>query len=231
MKRLKRYWKAVLGGAIIAVFFFAIPALLSFSFYEIFIAIGGLLFSIPIRYGWDIFKRPVLKIEEKIESRGFDIKFLGEDGPKWGYVANRIIVKNIGRSAAKNCKGWIVSGESKERVHWMVPPKERVDATINVKDDERLDFCAYYKKGPKEYPPAFEKSPKTVSKIIVSDENGFPTDSIDSAWIKSIKKVPFECRLLVTSENAEAKETKIIFNENEIKVETIKSNARKRRRM
>jgi hypothetical protein len=45
------------------------------------------------------------------------------DHPDWRYRANRRIVENSGRSAAKNCKGYIDTGKRKERVCWMVSKK------------------------------------------------------------------------------------------------------------
>lgn len=54
-------------------------------------------------------------------------------------------------------------------------PKERPNATINKKDEERLDFCAYYKEGPEEYTPVGGFDPEEVPKIIAQTEEGWKT--------------------------------------------------------
>ena len=74
-------------------------------------AVGGLLFSIPIRLFWQSYMSPVLKIKG-VE----DVTFNPGDDKGWEYRANRIIVENSGRSAAKNCKGYTVYGSEKARV-------------------------------------------------------------------------------------------------------------------
>ena len=171
-------------------------------------AVGGLLFSIPIRLFWQVYMSPVLKIKG-VEPVEFNP---GDKG--WTYKANRIIVENNGRSAAKNCKGYIVVEEGKERVCWTVP-KERPNATINPRDNERLDFCAFHLEGPleviepinsinKRIPSNEEKT--TVSQIIAPTEEGwgYPWDCRYLVDNKDYK-------VLITADNTEPVEANIRF--------------------
>lgn len=224
---IQRYLFAVIGALVIAFFFFVLPSwCLPAAQTPIFIAIGGLLFSIPIGYFWRIFKQPVLKIHEEIEQRGITVEqtkfdFGGrekEEQKQWNYKANRIIIENVGRSAAKNCKGWILREKVKERVCWTVP-KERPNATINVRDAERLDFCAYYEKGPENYTKV-DGTTKGVPKIFASDENQLPT-SIDIANLKSLDGLT-DSTVLITSDNAEPADAKVKFEDDKIRVENFK---------
>jgi hypothetical protein len=135
---LKRYiWSIILAVAIIGG--------LGISFLQFgelnptIAAIGGLLFSIPIQFFWLAYTSPILIIK-RVEHVIIDLQDYSDR--QWKYVAYRIIIQNEGRSAAKNCKGYIIEGERKERICWTIP-KERPNATINAKDNERLDFCAF----------------------------------------------------------------------------------------
>jgi len=213
MNKLRRYQWAIMGFILISLIFFVIPFWIYQQLLPIFMAVGGLLFTIPIRYGWGIFKRPILKIRREVELRTFEV-----DPLKWTYEANRIIVENVGRSKAKNCKGWIVTEDGKERICWTVP-KERPNASINVKDSERLDFCAYYKSGAEEYSSVAGFPPVRVPKRFASNEKGFPSDMRD-AMIKSLDNLS-ECKVLITSGNAEPTEAKIKFEINKIEVEPL----------
>jgi len=175
-------------------------------------AVGGLLFSIPIRFFWESYMSPILKIKGEPELRGFSKK-------AWKYKANRIIVENKGRSAAKNCKGYIVFKNSKERVCWTVP-KERPNATINAKDEERLDFCAFYKSGRLSIMSAYGKY--SVSKIIAPIEEGWPPIQQEEIYpwkcrpLYGIEKEEYE--VLITADNAEPVKAKIRFNVEERKI-------------
>lgn len=220
-----KYSGSIIAALIITFFFFVMPSWwMPVAQIPLFTAIGGLLFSIPIGYFWLIFKQPVLKIHQEIEQRGITVEAtkyglirIGEEEEqkRWIYQANRIIVENVGRSAAKNCKGWILTEKGKERVCWTIP-KERPNATINVKDSERLDFCAYYAKGSESYTP-LARTAKPVPKIFCSDENKLPTN-MDNAILKSLDGLS-DCTVLMTSDNAEPVEAKVIFKDDKIRVE------------
>jgi hypothetical protein len=175
----------------------------------------GLLFSVPISLFWLEYKMPVLQIKKEIEEVIIELPYqtdpvikyklsLAMDGfgnaPPITYKCIRIIIDNIGRNAAKKCKSYFVTPEGKERICWTVPT-ERPNATINVGDNERLDFCA------------FPIGIKSYDRIIVPHEDGW-----GNPWITGPL---FNCKLLVTSENAEPVEAsiKIDFRQETIEIE------------
>jgi hypothetical protein len=167
----------------------------------------GLLFSVPVSLFWLEYNVPILQIKNKIEYVKLDWnkfqiikeKLAQQFGMEYDAYANisditykcaRIFIENTGRSAAKDCKGYFVTETGKERICWTIPT-ERPNATINVEDYERLDFCAF--------PLGIEDD-----RIIVPHENGWESPSITGP----LKK----CKVLVTSENAEPVEANIIMD-------------------
>ncbi len=209
MRHLVKYKYSILSGTIIIVAL-AISYLYFGELNPVIAAVGGLLFSIPIRFFWLSFTGPILKINERVERRIFH---LGER--KWEYVANRVIVENTGKSAARNCKGYIVTEEGKERVCWTVP-KECPNATINAKDEERLDFCAFYEKGPPRHGPiVVGKEQEKVPIIIAPTEEGWPGNPSDCRRLNDLEK----CKVLITADNAELVDASIRFNIKEKRIE------------
>ncbi|MEK9133763.1 MAG: hypothetical protein AAB333_02790 [Pseudomonadota bacterium] len=215
MENIKKYISSIISAIIIISVFFIAPILIFYvkclpyeihtifkELYPAITAIGGLLFVIPIRLFWLSYMKPVLELKNEIESRSFH-----PIGGSLEYVCNRIIVENTGRSAAKNCKGYIViTGKAKERVCWTIPD-ERPNATINAKDEERLDFCAFlnnYHSG-----TGTEKPPRIIAPI----ENGWDNHR-DLSTLK-------ECEVLITAENADPVSKKIRFNFDKREVEFI----------
>jgi len=209
VKYLVKYKYSILSGTIIIV------ALVTSYFYfgelnPVIAAVGGLLFSIPVRFFWLSFTSPILKINERVERRIFHL-----GGCKWEYVANRIIVENTGKSAARNCKGYIVTEEGKERVCWTVP-KERPNATINAKDEERLDFCAFFENGPARHGPiVVGKEQEKVPIIIAPTEEGWPQNPSDCRRLDGLEK----CKVLITADNAEPVDANIRFRIKEKRIE------------
>jgi hypothetical protein len=62
------------------------------------------------------------------------------------YYANRISVRNIGKSAAKDCKAYIDYKKKTQRAAWLVSDRNAGYTTIlNVRDKEYVDFCAISK--------------------------------------------------------------------------------------
>lgn len=218
---LLKYKWAIIASLVIGFLFFWLPyRYIDQQERPIFMTIGGLLLSIPIAHFWHVFKKPVLQIRREIEQREITVEqkkygFSGEEHKRWTYSANRLIVENVGRSVAKNCKGWILIENGKERVCWTAP-NERPNATIGVEDEERLDFCAYYRGGPENYTDK-DKSIKKVPKIFASDEKELPP-LIETATIKSLDGLS-ECIVLITSDNAEPVKAKVVFEDNQIRVE------------
>ena len=209
VKSLIRYKLTILSGILLIV-----PLGASYFYFgelnPVIAAIGGLLFSIPVRFFWLSCMSPILKIKEQEERRIFH---LGEQ--KWEYVANRVIVENTGRSAARNCKGYIVTEEGKERVCWTVL-KERPNATINAKDEERLDFCAFYKRGPIHNGRVIGKE-QEVPRIIAPTEEGWPPKPLNCRQLNGIET----CEVLVTADNAEPVDAKIRFNTGKGEIEIV----------
>jgi hypothetical protein len=194
MRCFRRYRYSIISGGIIVVTLYASYFILG-ELNPVIAAVGGLLFSIPIKLFWHSYVKPVLKIKGEPEIRDISLPSITGTG-KYAYRANRIIVKNIGRSAAKNCKGYIVFKNSQERVCWTVT-KERPNATINSKDEERLDFCAFYQSGPNDSPP----------RTIAPTEDGWVTPSL----CRKLDGIE-ECYVLITTENAEPVITRIRFD-------------------
>ena len=213
-KQKSKYLQAAFFALIIVIIFFILPYFyLPIEQTSIFIAIGVLLFSIPIRYSWHVFAQPILQISKQVEIiSGVSVisTVISSSKEYWMYDANRIIIENIGRSSAKNCKGWIITSGGKERVCWTIPI-ERPNATINVKDAERLDFCAYRKSGP-------DNSTDIPPRVCFSDENNLPT-TIQTAKIKSLDEIT-ECRVQITSANADPIEAIVIIQDDQIRIET-----------
>ena len=60
------------------------------------------------------------------------------------FYANRIRVRNSGRSAAKDCKVYVhYNNNDVERTAWMIPNKNsEYTVTLNVDDREFVDLCA-----------------------------------------------------------------------------------------
>lgn len=201
---IKRYLASILSGAIIIVFL-TLPSYIWGELHPVIVAVGGLLFTIPIRLGWQSYLKPVLEFKKDVEP----ILFTPEH-TNLQCIVQRIIVKNSGRSVAKNCKGYVIYKEGKierkERVCWMVP-KERPNATINQRDNERLDFCAFLdcdNVPPKPY--IGEKKVEDISslsdKVIAPTEEKWDLLDFRSLTVK-------ECKVLVTADNADPVEAKI----------------------
>lgn len=178
-------------------------------------AVGGLLFSIPIRFFWESYKSPIFKIKGIPEIRDLptNLHSIGDE-EQWEYIVNRIIVQNTGRSAARSCKGYIVFKNSKERVCWTVP-KERPNATINAKDEERLDFCAFYKSG-KLSSITNIHGEHEIPKIIAPTEEGWPPIQLKEIYpweCRPLDRIGKEkCEVLITADNAEPVKARIGFD-------------------
>lgn len=184
------------------------------------IAIAGLMFQIPIGLFWTSYKRPILEIDG-VEFGELNI------GTEWVYKVNSVIVKNVGRSAAKNCKGYILVGdkwEGKKRVCWAVSA-ERPNATINVKDDERLNICAFYVKGPDNINLGL-KSPKIIipTELDWSDHykvvSQYPWD-LRSISVKNKSDKRGQFRIYVTAENTKSVDVLVKVDELKGEIEIV----------
>lgn len=214
---IKRYWTSIFSGAIIIIFLTLPFYILGRELYPVIAAVGGLLFTIPIRLGWQSYMKPVLKFN------GVEPISFKPNHTSLQYIAQRIIVENNGRSAAKNCKGYVIYEEGeierKERVCWTVP-KERPNATINPSDNERLDFCAFLDR-----PSAHTVKPATGGIIVnLSPARDRDWDIIaptEEKWdildFRSLAKIK-ECKVLVTADNTEPVEAKIELDRGNSKI-------------
>ena len=205
---MARYSYPILIAVIIAFFFFVLPLITSnlASYAGLFNSLGGLLFAADIAYFWSIFQQPVLVIDG-IERVRFNLSGPGRSHLSWEYSAQRIIVRNVGRSAARNCKGWILMGERKERVAWVV--RDQPNITINQKDTERLDFCAYYVSGQR--PATVNSEQKVVPWVIRPTENGWG----NAPWNDEISAESpvnrIRADVVVTSDNANPVQKPVYF--------------------
>ena len=106
--------------------------------------IAGILLRLWISY----YLRPILVIEgnESIITRVIYLK--GSNDLDEVFYANRVSIKNIGRSAAKDCKAYIVYRKDHvERAAWMIPDMNSgYTLTLNVQDSEFIDLCAVSQK-------------------------------------------------------------------------------------
>jgi len=124
------------------------------------VTFSGLFFAHLALEKW---RKPKIRInvEEKLIVKEIKLKLLSRNDPylpilvKSNYIyiptefinfeikynVNRIIVRNIGRSAAEDCKGILKIDEQEEKVCWFVP-RERYKMTINSSSIEYLDVCA-----------------------------------------------------------------------------------------
>jgi hypothetical protein len=62
-------------------------------------------------------------------------------GYKIAYIANRLVIKNKGNSAALNCQGYLVKDSSRERIAWS-ESDERSQSSIPPHSTKELDLCA-----------------------------------------------------------------------------------------
>lgn len=146
--------------------------------------------------------KPKLCIKKEVKYRDFD-------PGGYPYKACRILIENNGRSAAQNCKAYIVVKNSKERVCWMVPT-ERPKATINKDDIEELDFCAFLRGERVFFPEHLGGNPPTLLPEAI-----FPNES---KWPDPAKAIEFEyglltniveCKVLITASNAKSVSMKV----------------------
>lgn len=112
------------------------------SWLEILATFGLGIFAAIIVKRWEIhYHRPVIRIEDGI-TVGINLDY--GDIKKVPFVANRIKVRNTGRSGAKDCKVYVEFSENDiERTAWMLPDNLTAYSLIlNVNIPEYVDLCA-----------------------------------------------------------------------------------------
>jgi hypothetical protein len=178
---------------------------------QLIVAIGSFLFGIPIKLFLDKYSEPILRIETEPECRNFHIG--GEGWGKCEYKGVRVVVKNTGRSSAKNCKGWIVyknensdKEESKEQVSWV---GGEGTGTINVGDSERLDFCAYLIGGEEKYRK--KEDLKQLVKNLPSAQPSVEQNIMGEIEIGRKQAIELTIRMLEESLNIKIKEYRALL--------------------
>lgn len=212
------------------------------DFLPVIIAIGAVALQFPFKLFWQSFHRPILEIDGvELSTLNIDMgtEWIGTGG-EWHYRVNSVIVRNIGKSIAKNCKGYILCGEKwkvKRRICWAIS-KERPNATINVNDDERLDVCGFYLSGSN-----IVNLKKNPPKIIIPTEHGWEESNevsqAQNEWgwrtIKVVSHYPWNYRSLslegkgkignfriyVTSENAKPVDVFVVTDEVRKKIKIV----------
>lgn len=151
IKGLYKYKLPLLLGSIIVTIMLISPFFLFHidqikDIYPSIMAVGGLLFAVPIRLFWDLFMRPDLEVSNEPEFIGVTHRNLDHNNSSDpNFVAVRAIIKNKGRTSALNCKGYLIYKdprfyrEIKERVCWIIG-SNREAVNINSQDEERLDI-------------------------------------------------------------------------------------------
>jgi hypothetical protein len=110
------------------------------------------------------------------------------------FIANRIRVRNQGRSGAQGCKAYVESvGDDIERTGWMLPDNDTgYTLTLNVDIPEYVDLCAI--------------SNDTKTRIITL-ERGYREGTIESCMI--LPPGNYEITLRITSSNGRPAARKI----------------------
>jgi hypothetical protein len=106
--------------------------------------VSAVIAGIFIKRRLDHYFRPILVIDgnEAFTVSEFQLHSSGEKGHV-SYFANRISIRNTGRSAAKDCKAYIDYGKNTQRAAWLIPDKNSgYTTTLNVQDKEFVDLCA-----------------------------------------------------------------------------------------
>lgn len=72
-----------------------------------------------------------------------DVTFIQPEGTgyKIPYIANRLVIKNKGKSAVLNCQGYLIRDSFRERISWS-DSDERSQSTIPPHSTKELDLCA-----------------------------------------------------------------------------------------
>jgi len=112
------------------------------------------------------------------------------------YLANRITVKNTGKSAARDCKAYIDLEESTQRVVWLLPDKNSgFTIIINAEDKEFVDLCAIR---------------ETNEYRIIPPEQGYVfEDEVNYVTMLTSDQGVVELTLRITSSNAKPIERKV----------------------
>jgi hypothetical protein len=161
---------------------------------------AGILIKLWIEH----YFRPILVIEgdEAIVVRAIELHTnIVQDNVPIDYYANRIMVRNRGRSAAKDCKVYVDYPQGNreheintERTAWLVPyANSGYTLTLNVNDREFVDLCAI--------------SDDVNQPRVIPLEYGYTQGRIDSCT--PLPPVDMDITVRVTSSNAKPTERSV----------------------
>jgi hypothetical protein len=103
-------------------------------------AIIGFFISFIGKVCWNKYMSPDVRIEA-VDVSPFHIDDQDQNVQNVPYQSNRIRTANRGKSAAIDCKVFLVIGTRVERVGWMLPTnKEAFTNNLNVEDEEYVDL-------------------------------------------------------------------------------------------
>ena len=108
--------------------------------------VTAVLSGIAIKMIIDQILRPILQIDDTNQSvivRSFQMHSHDNERGHYTYLANRITVRNVGKSVANDCKAYIDYREQTQRVAWLLPDRNSgFTIKLNVEDKEFVDLCA-----------------------------------------------------------------------------------------
>jgi hypothetical protein len=102
----------------------------------------GIISTLLVKIGiLDRYYRPRLQIGEDVPVR---THLDDNSGNRVEFIAHRIVIRNTGRTAAKDCKAYIRISETQiQRTAWMISSNDRpYTVTLNVQDLEYADLYA-----------------------------------------------------------------------------------------
>ena len=149
--------------------------------------------------------RPKLEIIDKV-NYDFDLE-LDDCSDKIDLNVFRLVVKNSGKSAAKNCKAYIKTQRKDNRlsrVCWTLT-SERPNATINRDSIEELDLIG------------FDKKLSFRIKSTCPNENDWPK-KIKYFKGRSLDNIN-ECEVLITASNAKSARKTIMLDHEKMKID------------
>lgn len=175
-------------------------------------------------YVWWRFNRPRLEIDKGqsplvrlIHLNAYSIKINGAvHHYEVPYLVNRLVVRNNGRTAAKNCKATLVIGNVEEKVCWSIP-KERYMMTINAGDHEYVDVCAICVKDPKKIIENIKKQEGPLFEAIGISEKDIKRRLAPTEWgwgslireCRDLGDEILEASLKISSSNSKCARVKI----------------------
>lgn len=140
----------------------------------------GIISAVLVKWLEIRYHRPVIRIEDKVTCKEIEL-----DGAP--FIANRIRIRNVGRSGAKSCKVYVESAEDEiERTGWMLSDNDTsYTLTLNVDIPEYVDLCA------------ISNDARTR---VITLERGYKERSVKSCT--TLPAGDYEITLRVTSSNA-----------------------------